>query len=107
MTGRVAIVLAAALLAALAMRQAPAWAQDRFGLADPAQVERFEAELNDILLAPPLPGQRAFGGKQMPDDPEIARILGGDNGLAEAWRADPRATLALIERIRQAGGLSQ
>lgn len=99
--------LGAVAAVALLMQALPADAQrsaGRFGLEDPALVERFEVELNAILLSPPAPGTR--GAPAEPDE-EIERILGTDLGLRKAWRADPAETLALIERIRSAGGLQK
>ena len=80
----------------------------RFGLSDSALIQRFEAELNDILLSPVVPDSRT--SEQIddgPEDPVARKAIQLDPTLGAAWRADPKATLALLGRIRGAGGLTE
>lgn len=92
------LLVVAALVAAGATA-----AERRWGLASDGEVRRFAGELDAILRAPPRPPQ---GSKLavLPDE-VTRRILAEDPDLERAWRSDPETTLALIRRIRDAGGL--
>lgn len=95
--------LSSFLVAALLAASGAAAAELRWGLASDGEVRRFAGELDAILRAPPKPPQ---GSKLtvLPDE-ETRRILADDPDLERAWRSDPETTLALIRRIRDAGGL--
>lgn len=74
------------------------------GLSSAQDQGRFCAELLGLLHAPYDPsGTR---GDRDILDPETNRILDTIPEFGEAYRSDPRKTLALLKRIRDAGGLA-
>lgn len=74
------------------------------GVDDQAARERFCAELSEILLAP-YDADRAVSRDSLDDS--VRRSLLSSPELSEAYRSDPKRTLALIARIRAAGGLNE
>ncbi|WP_424973230.1 hypothetical protein [Dinoroseobacter sp. S76] len=69
-----------------------------------AKATLFCAEFKELLYAPYKP--EAERDSTQPSD-TIKRILESDSLWGEVHRADPKKTLALISRIRDAGGLSE
>ena len=75
-----------------------------FGLQDEARVA-FCTEFQELLYAPYNPDSKR--GNEDQNRREFEKILGSDPLWGEVYRSDPKKTLELIERIRQAGGLAQ
>lgn len=69
-----------------------------------AKATLFCAEFKELLYAPYKP--EAERDSTQPSD-TIKRILESDSLWGEVHRADPKKTLALINRIRDAGGLAE
>lgn len=94
-------LISAALLAAAG----GAWADDcdALGIPDPAQAESLCAELRD--LGAERATSRSLSADDAGDDPVLEewREIGL---IQDAFRADPRKTLELIRRIKDAGGLT-
>ena len=61
------------------------------------------ARLRSLAEGPAVPPDRSVG---VPDD-EAAELIDGVPLVREAFHADPRSTLDLIDRIRAAGGRTQ
>ena len=74
-------------------------AQNRWGLNDPNLQARLEADLMEILEGPVENTSRS----SLSEADRVA--IESDPELHEAYRSAPAATLALIGRIRDAGGL--
>lgn len=78
----------------------------QLGIENDYLQKMFCAELDEIIDADPI--SRGIGGDDDPDSDtdNLFEGLGIDAEVfKKAYRADPSATLELIERIRQAGGL--
>jgi len=76
-------------------------ADSRWGISDAAKRAQLETELLSILEGPVENASRG----SLSDVDRIA--IESDPELHEAYRSAPAATLALIGRIRDAGGLKQ
>jgi len=104
------VFLACLLMIALV---GPSWTQAQAQAADCPQVgvsgaqhERFCQEFRKLLYAPykPLAKRSAPSKKQRS---EAEEFLKSDPLWGEVYRSDPKRTLALIERIKKAGGQPQ
>lgn len=73
--------------------------KDRWGVTDPAALKKLEQELLTILEGPVQSSSR---GTLSDADRKVIEL---DPELHEAYRSAPEATLNLINRIRDAGGL--
>jgi hypothetical protein len=73
----------------------------RWGVKDPSTLSALESELMDILTGPAENNSRSVLSQ------ENKMAIEADPELHEAYRSAPAATLALISRIRDAGGLKQ
>lgn len=97
----VSFVVAAYLLAATIVRASEC---PDFGLSDDAQLQ-FCAEFQDLLYAPYNPDSNR--GNEDRQRRDLENLLKSDPLWGEVYRSDPKKTLELIDRIRQAGGLRQ
>ena len=68
-----------------------------------AERAAFCAEFEALLYAPYSPGSDRSSAELEADD--IGQILKSDPLWGEVYRSDPKKTLDLINRIRNAGGL--
>lgn len=92
--------------ATLAILPASVHAQDcpKLGLSE-SEAKPFCKEFRELLYAPYDPkSDRDFSTK---DRRDLDRILKNDPLWGEVYRSDPKQTLDLIQRIREAGGLQE
>ncbi len=102
-TGMSAAILAFTLAAGGASAVAPC---ADLGLQNAYLTEFYCAQLTDLADRPQA--TRGIQDGSQPEDDAAAPAPWGEIPIIrDAYRADPRKTLALIERIRNAGGLPE
>jgi hypothetical protein len=100
-TGLSAVVLGFTIAAGGASAAAPC---GNLGLQNAYLTQFYCAQLTDLADRPPV--TRGLQDGSQPDEDATAPAPWGEIPIIrDAYRADPRKTLALIERIRNAGGL--
>lgn len=105
MTSKIVI---SALIVMLCLSAHPSSAQSldncpEIGLTGPGK-DRFCAEFRDLLYAPYNPSTTRSDGLR--PDTRTTDLINTDALWGEVFRAHPSKTLDLIQRIRDAGGLS-
>jgi hypothetical protein len=76
------------------------------GLQNAYLTQFYCGQLTDLADRPPV--TRGIQDGSQPEEDAAAPALWGEIPIIrDAYRADPRKTLALIERIRNAGGLPE
>ncbi|MEM9044416.1 MAG: hypothetical protein AAGC81_06955 [Pseudomonadota bacterium] len=80
----------------------------RFGLEDQAAADRFSKELQEILDQEKAGTGQAQITRSTEIPPlEAVEAFEIEPQLREAYRSDPKSTMALIRRIKDAGGLAE